>query len=76
MTAQSLNEAELSEIALRALINSLHLQGYNLDNILQEYSSKIQDNQLSGADATHKFQTIELLKTLIDEAKNNQELNK
>lgn len=76
MTAQSLNDADLSEIALEALINSLHLHGYNLDNILKEYSSKIQDNQLSGADASHKFQTIELIKTLIDEAKNNQELNK
>lgn len=76
MTAQVLTEAELSEIALKALVNSLHLQGYNLDNILQEYSNKILDNQLSGADASHKNQTTSLLKRLINEARNNPELNK
>ncbi|MDD9320350.1 hypothetical protein M0O54_09495 [Acinetobacter lactucae] len=76
MTAKILTEAELSEVTLRALINSLHLHGHDLDLILKQYSNKIHDNQLSGADASHKNQTIPLLETLISEARNNQELNK
>lgn len=76
MTAKVLTEAELSEVTLRALINSLHLHGHDLDTILKEYSNKIHDNQLSGADASHKNQTIPLLESLISEARSNQELNK
>lgn len=76
MTAKVLTEAELSEVTLRALINSLYLHGHDLDIIFQEYSNKILDNQLSGADASHKNQTISFLKSLINEARNNPELNK
>lgn len=76
MTAKVLTDAELSEVTLRALINSLHLHRHDLDIILKEYSNKIHDNQLSGADASHKNQTIPLLERLINEARSNQELNK
>ncbi|QDB82217.1 hypothetical protein [Acinetobacter pittii] len=76
MSDKILTEAELSEVTLRALVNSLHLHGHDLDIILKEYSNKIHDNQLSGANASHKNQTTPLLESLIKEARNNKELNK
>lgn len=75
MTLENLNDLELSDCTLRALLNSLKLHGHDLDQIFDEYDNKILGNQLSGAAPQHKLATVEHLKKLINEAKSNEELN-
>lgn len=71
MSLETLNEAELSNVTLPALINSLKMQGFDLDNIFNEYDKHILDNKLSGASPQLKHASIQHLKAMIDDAKSN-----
>ncbi|WP_151859373.1 hypothetical protein [Acinetobacter nosocomialis] len=76
MTLEALTETQLSDCTLRALVNSLHMNGHDLDKIFNEYDGEILGNRLSGAAPQHKLASIDHLKTLITEARANSELNK
>lgn len=71
MSFEHPTEAELSNVALPALINSLKMQGYDLDSIFNEYDKHILDNKLSGSAPQHKHASIQHLKAMIDDAKSN-----
>ncbi len=70
-----LEESDVTEVTLGALINLLKLSGYDLNLILANYERKIVDNKLTGANPHYKMASVELLKELIDEANNNSVLN-
>ncbi|PPC02533.1 hypothetical protein SOI71_05575 [Acinetobacter pittii] len=76
MSLEPLTETQLSDCTLRALVNSLHMHGHDLDKILTEYDNEILDNRLSGAAPQHKLASIDHLKSIIAEARANKELNK
>ncbi|MCR3924256.1 hypothetical protein NUJ08_03435 [Acinetobacter pittii] len=71
MSFEQLTEAELSNVALPALVNSLKMQGFDLEIIFNEYNKHILDNKLSGAAPQHKHASIQHLKNMIDDAKAN-----
>jgi hypothetical protein len=70
------DEINLAEVTLDALISSLQLQGYNLDNIFTEYKNKILGNELSPAPPQYKNASTELLREKIELAKANTVLQK
>lgn len=69
-----LNESVLSNVTLRALVNSLQRNGHDLDKIIYDYEQEILGNRLSGASPEYKFSSTSYLKNLADEAKINSEL--
>lgn len=71
MTFDDLTEEEIANITLPALVNSLKMQGFDLENIFNEYNKHILDNKLSGAAPQHKYASIQHLKNMIDDAKSN-----
>ncbi|AGQ07087.1 hypothetical protein ABTQ09_04080 [Acinetobacter baumannii] len=76
MSNPLVEEAQLNDCTLRALVNSLQLQGYDLDKILNNFESEITGNVISGSSPQYKSAAVELLKERINEARSNSLLGK
>ncbi|OTG62864.1 hypothetical protein B9T29_06485 [Acinetobacter sp. ANC 3903] len=66
-----LNEDQLSNVTLSALINLLKLKGYDLEKIKEEYNNEIFGSLLTGTGPQFKTASKELLGKRVNEANSN-----
>jgi len=65
------DDSILYAITLHALINSLHKNGFDLENILVKYNIEISDGCAKSSLNEDNIKSVELLKNLMDDVKAN-----